>query len=1108
LSLCLAICAASVIPVNAAELILPQERSAFYSDEPIELAVAGLAAGEEAAIELRPQGGPAGAVQLTVPGDGSTVTVALPPNALAPGRYELALGGAAAGTLTISSGVNDSTMLVSQTMAAKDVRGAGGNFHLSNAFSFGRLEGPRARVKDLRGHLSTGLKTFDSDVALDLPSICYMYWTGYVTHKPWGTHKCWADPDMTKMMRLFNFHVAQRLRRFDRNVLSIGTIDEPGLPWGPTPAGGAASGYPNWCTAGWYEQRGWEFTPDPASRPDEDWIKYVAIRCAIIGEQQAQAAKDIKTVWPEAVFSTDLYALHAMMDGTDTMNQRCNDIPSTHVFMDWGTGKLGIIGGLYLEKAHDPTAKVAHAMNGQLFGKRVPQPQHTYAYRLMLNGMLAAGLSSNWWLNWGGMEAPHLAAIHEPARRLGPLLAEMVPGDRDVAVLWSFTELGMRLKDITAKEAAKKTGEQIKLMVASLPENTAVKDKQMVVNAYNIGQNYKDCVLLAHQALVRAGFPAHIVDERLVAAGALKDYKVLLVVGQTFELPPAVRKAVDAFAAAGGKVVTDAATTVRFEGALTTEADLKDLGYRWAALFTEKAESFKSLGEASYFKTNHFMDAPARDAAAPLKATLARTPARQAVESDSPWLGAERHAAGEGAVVMVLNAHEQLPDIAEGEEYLIYNYAPLEATFTLRNVPAGSVVYRIQGADWKDIAELRDWDKPQTARFEPGEMKLFLVAPRRPEGLDAAATVEANRLRVTAGLKNVKMPWPIEVVVTGPQGAELFRVWRSMDAAGRYAESFPIGSNAPAGRYGVKVSALAGGFEAAAAADFAPAAARALPIAGVRVFDGPAIRAHLATRPAVAVAYGADAHKPLAEKLAADLAAKGVRARAVREGEVFRRARYPRVWNPFLRLYKPAGEEKAPPAEPQQLVTLSTDDDGTIRAVGADGKDLSAAWRKEGTLVTVGEGGYLDWAGDQEVAYEAGCKLYVGTGGQIAVLKGTAQQVKTTEEVKRAWSRPWTALTSHAGGYQLPPQLPEAYECDEHLVLLGDGTTSELVAALQASELLLQVADAKYPGPGKALVSFAWSPFAVEKNVVLVAAADEAGLAAGAAKLLELAGGK
>ena len=47
-------------------------------------------------------------------------------------------------------------------------------------------------------------------------------------------------------------------------------------------------------------------------------------------ENQAQAAKDLKTVWPGLVFSTDLYAPHAIMDGTDPLNQEVNDVPASH----------------------------------------------------------------------------------------------------------------------------------------------------------------------------------------------------------------------------------------------------------------------------------------------------------------------------------------------------------------------------------------------------------------------------------------------------------------------------------------------------------------------------------------------------------------------------------------------------------------------------------------------------------------------------------------------------------------------------------------------------------------------------------------------------------
>ena len=114
------------------------------------------------------------------------------------------------------------------------------------------------------------------------------------------------------------------------------------------------------------------------------------------------------------------------------------------------------------------------------------------------------------------------------------------------------------------------------------------------------------------------------------------------------------------------------------------------------------------------------------------------------------------------------------------------------------------------------------------------------------------------------------------------------------------------------------------------------------------------------------------------------------------------------------------------------------------------------------------------------------------------------REEKTTPEFRARWAKPWSKLTSHVGAYQLPAQLPEAYTTDSHLIVLGSSQTSRTVAVLQASELLPQIADDKYPGPGGALVSLCWSPFAVEKNVIVIAATDNAGLKAGVERLTSL----
>lgn len=678
----------------AAELLLPQNRNAFFSRESIEIVVAGLPAGGTATLEAAPADARLAPLSFEVKGDGATALVALPPYSLAPGEYLLRLDGKDAQKLVIASGTNVSPMLLSQTMGLNDLKKSNANFVLGNAFSFGLL------------------------------------------------------------------------------------------------------------------------TPD----------------------------------------------------GTDPLNQQVNEIPSTHVFVDWGYGKLGVIGALYLEKAHQPTAKIAHAMNGQLFGKRVAQPGQRDAYRLTLNSLLAAGLKSNWWLNTGGMTPEDLASINAPGQRLGPLFLEMSPSEHDVAVLWSFTEIALREKAICAKEARKKTGEQIKLMVASLPENTALKEGQMDLTAYSVGGNYKEQVLTAHQALSRAGYPAHIIDERSLARSLPRQYKTLVIVGQTFELPNYVKQAISDFTNDGGHVVIDHTTTVRFENALVTEADFKDPAFRWTPLFVADKKSFKSPREASYFQTNYFMD-------------------------------------------------------------------------------------------------------------------------------------------------------------------------------------------------------------------------------------------DLAGKPELRIAIGGDAQRPPAEKLKAVLAAAGVRTEIVAAADLIRKARYPRVWDPYIKVHKPTGAERQPPTEVKLTATIETAADGRQVARTTDGDDL-ADWRKPGTRLDIIGAGFIDF--DYEKFYEQGCVLFVRDDNQLFAIHGEPIEMRSTDDVRQKWSRPWTRLKPYVGTDKLCPQLPEAYSIDSHLIVFGDSESSELAAALQASELLLEVADEKYPGPGKSLVSFVWSPFAVEKNLIFIGASDAAGIDEGIQRLARI----
>ena len=785
------------VAVDAATLIFPQQRQAFFSAEPIELAVAGLTQRNTVRIELLPQRATLTPLAFDVTGDGSTVVAVLAPYTLAPSVYAVKLDGKEAAKISIASGLRDSTMLLSQMGNTEQLKAGGANFIIGNAFEFGQLDpsGHGPKTTALRGPRGGSYGIYEKGLALDLPTIVYMYWTGYVTHKPFGSEKSWAAADMTEAMRLLSFHAGQRLRRYAPTIVSVGCIDEPGLSWGKTPAGGMASGFPNRDEVPWYASRGWKFTDDPAARPADDWMTYMRIRCGILKEQSNQAKKDVKTSWPDLVFSTDLYAPHAIMDGTDPLNQQVNDIPSSHVFVDFGIDRLGAYSGMMLEKAHNPQVKLAHAMNGQLFAETVKQPQQTYAYRAALNGMMAAGLASNWWLNTGGMTDKDLASINNPAKKVGALLRNYELSGHDVAVLWSFTELALREQAITAREAKKKPGEQLKLLVTSLPTNSAVKTKELPESAYSVGAAYKESVLTAHYALARAGYPAHIVDERLLPGGALKSYKTLVVIGQTFALPKETQAAIEAFVQAGGKVVVDKSTTQTLPGSLLADLDFKGVSERWESLFDQDVKTFKTLKEASYFQTNVFMDQPVQDAVGPLKAVLQKTGATARLETASVDLLMERHFAGAVSVILVANAHKELPKIPDNEAYPIYQYAPYEATYRLKGLPKDAVVYVFEGADWSKVSRLADPTAEIHGRFEPAEMKIYVVAPHAPGDLEIVQTRRGGSVRIQATMKDLKMPWPLTVELSDANGAKIAVLHRATNAAGVYDETYALGTN-------------------------------------------------------------------------------------------------------------------------------------------------------------------------------------------------------------------------------------------------------------------------------------------------------------------------
>jgi hypothetical protein len=445
-----------------------------------------------------------------------------------------------------------------------------------------------------------------------------------------------------------------------------------------------------------------------------------------------------------------------------------------------------------------------------------------------------------------------------------------------------------------------------------------------------------------------------------------------------------------------------------------------------------------------------------------------------------------------------------LPAIADDKKYALYNYAPQTASLALKLPPETPVVFTLEGPNFSRSSELTNPAAPFQAQFEPGEMKVFFAVPRKPQGIDVAADIHNGTLSITASLKRLSMPWPLVVTITDPAGNELYRLQRSMNLTGKFHESLSLGMNAAGGEYLVKLTSPVGNLSAETKVAHKPGMRLPRPATPVRVFDAERIKDFLLSKPELVLATNSETSPDIVRTLTDRLGIAGVKVTTKPEAEVLRKVTYPRVWNPYAKRFAVSAKQEPLAVKFDHEITLGVSTDGTFTAQTADGKDVSADWRQPNSRITIAGEGFVDFSGDVEQCYEPGVQLHINEQRQLTVLNADAQEVKTSSEFRARWAKPWSKLTQHVGAYQLPAQLPEAYTTDSHLLVLGSSQSSSTVAVLQASELLPQIADEKYPGPSGALVSLCWSPFAVEKNAIVVAGTDAAGLKAGIEELTKL----
>ncbi|MFW6163212.1 MAG: hypothetical protein ACODAJ_10625 [Planctomycetota bacterium] len=517
-------------------VLLPAMRQAYEQDESIEVAVylADLDAEREVALKAEP-GGLALATRQTSAGE-STLAVTLPPNALKPGRYTLSadVQGVQPATLDVGPAVRPTRFFTGGTgresVAKHNVTGYFGNcFGPTWVNPHGKTPWDQLDPDPLRPHRS--LRVFEDALRDGVGAECYLYWSGYITHKPWNVNNSWSDPDIVRLTEHVTALTAQRLRRFP-SVWAVSPFDEPGLAWSLDRLGRMATLWPNdYQRQQFTAETGIPLPADIATLSEADFIAYLKWRCRIMGRVYDRSKAIWRAIAPEAVWAPNIYAGTCVNDGAYPLNGRGSDLLSTHSFSDWHGGKQIMAFHCNLERAAGRDKKVLFGVNGLLHFD--PVPDDPVPYEVRTHYLLCQNLGGVWFLNHKAA-VDDLAPLHARLRRLGDFFWKLRPVTPDTALLFSISETALRMRDTIAE-----------------PDHGPA-------DCYRVKERVGLANSALFSALYRAGYPCDVVIEEEIEEGTLAGRKALwLTLLEHETLPDGVLAAIRRFQLRGGRVLLD-----------------------------------------------------------------------------------------------------------------------------------------------------------------------------------------------------------------------------------------------------------------------------------------------------------------------------------------------------------------------------------------------------------------------------------------------------------------------------------------------------------------------------------------------------------------------
>jgi hypothetical protein len=416
--------------------------------------------------------------------------------------------------------------------------------------------------------------------------------------------------------------------------------------------------------------------------------------------------------------------------------------------------------------------------------------------------------------------------------------------------------------------------------------------RQCVITPY--AQSYVDGMVKMLYLLSHVGLPPYLLTEETLATGVPAGTEVVVVLGQTETLPADADAKLRAFAAAGGRVVTDTATTVAWpfaEKSAVLDVPNLDLGHPYNAMTAFNRQD----------ATITDMRALAAERCPRLRALLLGAIETLPFDTTHPDVAICTLQGGAASFAIVANDSSvdmaalftrdeqrtpayQAAMVGHGVG-AIASWMPLTTDLVVRG--ANPAVYDLfRGTR---VAVTRKGGAQQVAcdmTMTPGRI---LAAYPRPLGagvltatqqVAAGEHIEVRYAAADANGKALAAVVPVELTLTAPDGVVRGRFYRATDAQGVLTDTLPTGALDTPGGYTLTARQLCDGQAVVLPITLRAAAPlAAATLAGASVRDPQGIRRFLAGAPALVIPVFDAALAAPAQRLADGLKKQGVNAR-------------------------------------------------------------------------------------------------------------------------------------------------------------------------------------------------------------------------------------